>query len=103
MNTPFRLQENRDEIRLIIEHALDGIIGINPEGIVTTWNPQAANIFGWLQARIIGQSSSMLISPCNTGRPNAEGLKRFAATKQGTIVNQRLTLTASIIMDTNSY
>ena len=88
------LQENRDEIRLIIEHALDGIIGINPEGIVTTWNPQAANIFGWPQERIIGQSLTHAIIPPQHRKAHAEGLKRFAATKQGTIVNQRLTLTA---------
>ena len=88
------LQENRDEIRLIIDHALDGIIGINPIGIVTTWNPQATHIFGWPKDEIIGQSLTNAIIPPQYREAHIEGLKRFAATKKGTIVNQRLELTA---------
>ena len=88
------LQENRDEIRLIIDHALDGIIGINPDGIVTTWNPQATCIFGWSKEDIIGQSLTNAIIPPQYRQAHVEGLKRFAATKKGTIVNQRLKLTA---------
>jgi len=88
------LQENLDEIRLIIDHALDGIIGINPDGIVTTWNPQAAHIFGWSKEQIIGQSLTNAIIPPRYRQAHVEGLKRFAATKKGTIVNQRLELTA---------
>jgi len=88
------LQENRDEIRLIIDHALDAIIGINPEGIVTTWNPQATFIFGWSKEEIIGQSLTDAIIPPQYRQAHLEGLKRFNATKKGTIVNQRLKLTA---------
>ncbi|MCA9475461.1 MAG: PAS domain S-box protein, partial [Nitrospira sp.] len=44
--------------------------------------------------RIIGQSLTHAIIPPQHRKAHAEGLKRFAATKQGTIVNQRLTLTA---------
>jgi ammonium transporter len=88
------LQENRDEIRLIIDHALDGIIGINPDGLVTTWNPQAARIFGWSRDQIIGQSFTDTIIPLQYRKAHMEGLKRFASTRKGTIVNQRLTLPA---------
>ncbi|MDH4192661.1 MAG: PAS domain S-box protein, partial [Nitrospirota bacterium] len=88
------LQENLDEIRLIINHALDAIIGINPDGLVTTWNPQAAHIFGWSKEQIIGQSLTNAIIPPRYREAYVEGLKRFAATKNGTIVNQRLELTA---------
>ena len=88
------LQENRDEIRMIIDHALDGIIGITPEGLVTTWNPQAAAIFGWSKVQIIGQSLTNAIIPPQYREAHVEDLKGFAATKKGTIVNQRLILTA---------
>jgi ammonium transporter len=88
------LQENRDEIRLIIDHALDGIIGINPDGLVTTWNPQAAAIFGWSKDQIIGQSLTDTIIPPQYRKAHMDGLKRFASTRKGTIVNQRLKLPA---------
>ena len=88
------LQENMDEIRLIINHALDAIIGINSDGLVTTWNPQAVHIFGWSKEQIIGQSLTNAIIPPRYREAYVEGLKRFAATKNGTIVNQRLELTA---------
>jgi len=88
------LIENRDEIRLIIDHALDGIIGIDANGIVTTWNPQATAIFGWPKDQIIGESLTTAIIPPQYRQAHVEGLKRFAATKKGTIVNRRLKLTA---------
>ncbi len=87
-------RENRDEMRLIIDHALDGIIGIDAEGIVTTWNPQAAAIFGWSREQIVGQSLTNAIIPLEHRQAHIDGLKRFATTKKGTIVNQRLKLTA---------
>ncbi len=88
------LQENRDETRLIIDHALDGIIGIDTKGIVTTWNPQATEIFGWAKDQIIGHSLTNTIIPLQNRKAHEEGLKRFTATQKGTIVNQRLKLTA---------
>lgn len=88
------LKENRDEIRLIIDSTLDAIIGINAEGIVTTWNPQATSIFGWSKEHIIGQPLTTAIIPPQYRQAHIDGLKRFSATKKGTIVNQRLKLTA---------
>ena len=88
------LEENRDEIRLIIDNALDGIIGIDSEGIVTTWNPQATSIFGWSKEHILGQSLINTIIPPQFREAHREGLKQFAATKKGTVINQRLKLTA---------
>ena len=88
------LQETRDETRLIIDHALDGIVGINTDGIVTTWNPQATEIFGWSKDRILGHSLTNTIIPPQHRQAHTDGLKRFIATQKGTIVNQRLTLTA---------
>ncbi|MDH5587832.1 MAG: ammonium transporter, partial [Nitrospirota bacterium] len=88
------LKENRDEIRLIIDHALDGIIGIDANGNVTTWNPQATAIFGWSKEDILGQSLTTAIIPPQYRQAHIDGLKRFSATKKGTIVNQRLKLTA---------
>ena len=88
------LQDNPEEMRLLIDHALDGIIGINADGLVTTWNPQAARIFGWSKDQIMGQSLTNAIIPPRYREAHVTGLKRFAATKKSTIVNQRLALTA---------
>ncbi len=94
MFQPPMFQENRDEMRLIVDHALDGIIGINNEGIVTTWNPSAVDIFGWSQDQIIGQSLTGTIIPEQYRQAHTDGLKRFATTEKGSIVNQRLKLAA---------
>ena len=93
-NAILALQENRDEIRLIIDHALDGIIGIDANGIVTTWNPQATTIFGWSPKHILGQLLTTAIIPPQYRQAHSDGLKRFASTRTGAIVNQRLKLTA---------
>ncbi len=91
---PLAFHGNPEEMQLIIDHALDGIIGINEEGVVTTWNPSAAKIFGWAHGEIIGQSLTQTIIPPQYRQAHIAGLKRFAIKKNGSTVNQRLTLTA---------
>ncbi len=78
----------------LIDHSLDGIISINAEGKILTWNPQATEIFGWAIEQVIGKYFVELIIPPDYQGAHREGLKRFAHTKSGTITNKQLELTA---------
>lgn len=88
------LPGNLDNVRLIIDQALDGILGINSDGVVTTWNRQAEHIFGWSKNQIIGQSLLQTLIPPRYRKAYVEGLKRLVTEGKGAIVNQRLKLTA---------
>ncbi len=84
------LRESQEEIRLIIDHALDAIVTIDQEGVITDWNPQATLIFGWPKAEILGQSFRDRLLPLNHRTEQEHQLKYFLETKQQHVVNKRL-------------
>jgi PAS domain S-box-containing protein len=55
------LQEQAQHTRAIVENMVDGIITINPEGIIESFNPAAERIFGYAADEVIGHNVSMLM------------------------------------------
>ncbi len=60
-----RRESEQKNLRLaaIVESSDDAIIGTTLDGIVTSWNRGAENIYGFSAQEIIGKSISMTISP----------------------------------------
>ncbi len=58
--------QNARNMASIIESSNDAIMSANIDEIVTSWNPAAERMFGYLAEEIIGQSFSLLIPPENT-------------------------------------
>jgi len=48
---------------LIVESSHDAIIGMTRQGIVTTWNPAAARLYGYAAEEIIGRDMDVLYPP----------------------------------------
>ena len=84
------LRESQEEIRLIIDHALDAIVTIDQEGMITDWNPQATLIFGWPKSEILGQNFRDALLPLSQRTEQEQQLKHFLDTKQQHVVNKRL-------------
>ena len=61
----------------IVESSDDAIIGKTLEGIITSWNPGAARIFGYSAEEIIGKSMLTLIPPDRINE-EPETLRRIA-------------------------
>ena len=56
-----QLRETRDHFRLLVEGAKDyALILLDPDGLVTSWNPGAEGISGYTEADILGHSFSAL-------------------------------------------
>ncbi|MDH5587125.1 MAG: response regulator, partial [Nitrospirota bacterium] len=89
-----RLKDMEKQTQNLIDHALDGIISINAEGKILTWNPQATEIFGWTYEQVIGKDLVELIIPPHNHETYREGLKQFAETRSGLTTDQRLELLA---------
>jgi two-component system, LuxR family, sensor kinase FixL len=88
------LRQSEERVRSIVDAALDAVVTMGQDGLVTGWNPRAEVIFGWSSEEAIGRSVAELIVPPSQRNAHTEGLNRFLQTGLGSILNQRLELTA---------
>ncbi len=86
------LRDTEELNRLIVENALDAVIGMDDRGRITEWNPRAAAIFGWSSEEAVGRPLSDTIVPLRYRAAHEQGLERFKETGQGRVFNQRLEL-----------
>lgn len=87
-------RKSSERIRLILDSALDAVVTINSHGIVTGWNPQAENIFGWRAEEVEGQLMSDFIVPKHFQAAHGAGMTRFLETRTSRILNQRIEIEA---------
>ena len=55
------LRETEERMRSVINHVVDGIISIDDHGTVTTFNPAAERIFGYVASEVVGQNVKLLM------------------------------------------
>ena len=56
-------EEARFRLASIVESSDDAIISKNLDGIITTWNPGAQNIFGFSEEEAVGQPITIVVPP----------------------------------------
>ena len=58
-----RMEEEllKSRVRAIVDTAVDGIITINEEGTIESFNPAAERVFGYAAAEVVGQDVTMLM------------------------------------------
>lgn len=88
------LEANEARIRKVVDIALDAVITIDERGLVTGWNPQAEHIFGWTSDEVTGQSLTNTIIPPQYREAHERGLRQYAATGTGPVLNKRIEITA---------
>jgi PAS domain S-box-containing protein len=86
------LARSEERTRSIIDSAGDALIGMDADGLVTDWNPQAESTFGWSREEAIGQPVARTIIPERFRDAHAEGLQRFLATGEGPVLGKRIEL-----------
>jgi PAS domain S-box-containing protein len=50
----------RNRLAAIVLSSYDAIIGVDPNGIITSWNPGATQLYGYSAEEVVGKSVSML-------------------------------------------
>jgi PAS domain S-box-containing protein len=84
------LEQSERRTRLILDTALDAVVGMDAQGLITEWNPQAHAIFGWPREEALGKRLSDLIIPERLREAHESGLQKFMATNEGPVLNKRI-------------
>ena len=71
------LESSEERLRLIINTALDAVITMNAEGLITNWNSEAEKTFGWSSQEALGQRLSEIIMPRRYREDHERGLATF--------------------------
>ncbi len=88
------LLQSRERIRAIVDTALDGVVTMDAEGIITEWNAQASHIFGWNREEVLGRSLADTVIPAPDRSAHLRGLQEFLRTGHGPILNRRIEIMA---------
>ncbi|GAB4035886.1 PAS domain S-box protein [Spirosoma gilvum] len=88
------LEQSELKSRLIMSGALDAIITIDIEGVITFWNPQAEKIFGWTTQEVLGKKLADLIIPTIHRSSHERGLQDYIKTRRGNVLGKQLELAA---------
>lgn len=83
-------QEDEARLRSILETAMDAMVQMDTEGIITGWNDQAVNMFGWSREQAIGRVLHQTIIPARFRDAHVHGTQAFLASGEGAALNTRL-------------
>ncbi len=78
----------------VVEAALDAIVSIDADGVVTDYNPAAEAMFGFTAAEALGRPLAGLIVPPALREAHRHGLNRVAHGHPGTILGRRIEVEA---------
>ncbi|MHB0927180.1 MAG: EAL domain-containing protein [Gallionellaceae bacterium] len=84
--------EDETRLRATIETAMDAVVQINADGIITGWNSQTEKVFGWTREEAIGQALHKTIIPPQYREAHLRGMAHFLASGEGAILNSRVEL-----------
>jgi len=88
------LRENESRTRLIIDTALDAIVTMDRDGIITEWNVQAELLFGWQAHEAIGNDLADTIIPPDQRAAHRTGVRRYLKTGQARVLGKMVEVQA---------
>ena len=80
----------RDELRPIMETALDAVIVMKSDGVVADWNDRAVGVFGWSRDEAVGRIMADLIIPERYREAHRKGLRRYMESGKGEVIGRRI-------------
>ncbi|MFQ5715958.1 MAG: response regulator [Nitrospinales bacterium] len=80
------LREREMQNRLIMENVIDGIITINEEGMIQSFNRSAEKIFGYMHKEVVGQNVKILMTKADR-KQHDSFLQNYLRGGNGRIIN----------------
>jgi PAS domain S-box-containing protein len=81
------LEQTHAELTDILEHAADGIIGLDPAGVVRIWNHGAERLFGYSCDEAVGKSIDAVLRPSNDQAVRERGVLQRELERERAVVN----------------
>ena len=78
----------------VFENALDAVLLMDSESVITGWNKQAELIFGWKNDEAIGRLMHETIVPERFREAHIRGMQHFLSTGEGPVLNTRIEIFA---------
>lgn len=63
-----------EQLRTILDNIADGVIAIDPQGVIGIFNPMAEQIFGYKESEVLGRNIDILLTDLRTGEGSAIGV-----------------------------
>jgi PAS domain S-box-containing protein len=80
--------------RIVLENALDAVVGMDDHQSIIDWNCQAETTFGWKRSEVIGKKLVDVLIPPEYRAAHSRGLHRFLETGEGALLNRRVEVEA---------
>jgi PAS domain S-box-containing protein len=76
----------------VVETSHEAFVGMDAEGVITTWNPAAEETFGWEAEDVIGKPVADTLAPEDLRDPFRKALERFLWTGEAEDLDERVEL-----------
>ncbi len=94
LQAALEISASEAKLRAIVDTAMDAVVQMDAEGLVTGWSGQAANMFGWTRAEALGRPLHEMIIPPQYRAAHVQGLQRFNQTGAAKMLNKRVEILA---------
>ncbi len=81
------LEQTHAELTDILEHSADGIVGVDPTGVVRIWNHGAERLFGHPSAEAVGAQIDLILPPADDCAARERAALRREVQREGAVVN----------------
>ena len=96
LTPPERVKDGQERTRGLLEATAEAFISMDADGLVTAWNSQAEQTFGWPAAQALGRPLAELIIPEASRAAHDRGRRRYLDTGQGPLLNRRVEVMARL-------
>ncbi|MDZ4823090.1 MAG: PAS domain S-box protein [Flavobacteriales bacterium] len=88
------IEEREIRMQHIFDAAPDAVITMDHHGIITHWNKEAINIFGWEKNEAVGNAFSDTIIPHRYRERHIKGMSHYLKTGGGPVLNNTIEIHA---------
>jgi PAS domain S-box-containing protein len=87
-------RQSIERLQRVIETTHEAYVAMDETGVITAWNREAENLFGWPEDEAVGRTVAETLVPERLRADHWRGLDRYLDTGEGPVLDQRLELPA---------